>query len=75
MFNIIIALCVNTPFACGSGGQFLAYFLLIAVDDYLTSCLAISTILIEIFVDLQRFFLITKKSFSEMLDRNMRCQF
>ena len=55
--------CQPSPFLCGSSMQYFTKFVDIATQDYLTSCLAIFSIFLEIFLTLQRYFLIINKKY------------
>ncbi|RNA13337.1 hypothetical protein BpHYR1_040405 [Brachionus plicatilis] len=51
----------GTPCDLMNGASFIKMAYIIVLDDYLTSCLAIYNILIELFITIQRYFLIAKR--------------
>jgi hypothetical protein len=58
-YQILISdLCEVYPFVCGSTAQYVSLISEILINNYLTSCLAIFSIIYEVFLTLQRLFLI-----------------
>ena len=55
--------CQRSPLQCGSSAQYFSQIWSIAILDYFTSCLAIFSIFLEIFLTIQRYFLITNRKY------------
>jgi hypothetical protein len=55
---VIDIYCEPMPFMCGSKVQLFSFIIDQLVNNYLTSCMALYSILCEIFLTLQRIFLI-----------------
>ena len=55
--------CQPSPLMCGSSVQYFSQVLSIGIETYFTSCLAIFSIFLEIFLNAQRYFLISNKKY------------
>lgn len=76
-FLYMLMISVYVLFSCGSPCENLnskklyRQIYMIALDDYLTSCLAIYTIIIELFVTIQRYCMFTTKSYFQSQQPNI----
>jgi hypothetical protein len=61
--NIINKLCSSSSTQCGEIAQYLSLFLVISVNNYLSSSFALFNIIFEIFLTIQRLFIIDNKEF------------
>ncbi|RNA04434.1 hypothetical protein BpHYR1_052027 [Brachionus plicatilis] len=73
MFSIFLYTLIACGYPCEKLNKngLIKFIYLIAVYDYLTSCIAIYNILIEIFVTTQRYFLISRKKTLQNLNPNL----